>query len=1289
MNIKRGVLPLFLTGTLFSLILSVHAAPEVPTGKEDKISAQNLSSPRYYDLFWQKKERIYLTGVWQFKLDWNYLSPQWIKANLKPGKTGKGKGLVIKPGKKVPYKEIQFKPEYCKPQISGKWWSLLVPSAWNDQMPYEKKNSRPGVTWVKKNYAMGGIGYYRKKFILPQKYKGQRQVIFFENVETECVVWVNGKEVARHSNWDSQGSGRVAGAFLDYFSAEITDAVKYGSENVVVVGVYDSGLPFAWNTPDTGGITGNAWIENHPNAYFSKTLVRAPYKAEKVIIDAKPAVNSKMPEKYLVEISPWQSEFYKFPGKNSKSFTIEVGAQKSPRTGYRRLVVPVKGLAAWDVLEPNLYELKVIDPRNNGIMALERFGVRTIKTAGKLFLLNDKPIYFFGMNVGNSLLGEGWSHGPAVTNKYGYNFANAARDFILAKRASNFTSQRIHTGPNHRNAYYFCDEAGLMVREEFTPARIVDAIGSEMTNKTPDFEGSYVLQQFFSKDGKHFSKFLQSKLQQFIDYTYNSPCVVTWSGGNEMAAGDLQARQYCTLFYNYMHKNDPQKRPATSSSGMHWGMGHNKKIAWLPLPSDYLDFHSYLISQTRLMPLAVKGFNKEYHELINRVYSGKKYPTILGEFFNQVPTQERLTRFVPEIFNKDGNPDPEAYADFLNNEILPSQKRFRHKRTARENAAFAGVSSIRALRDRETAGMLRGLYLKRGLEATRRGCPEISGYSIHSLNSNWAYRTQKAAPDGSFKFVSPEMEYLRLVQQPLIAIPDFWLKNMVAGQTMSFSSWVINWSKSEFTGDLKIDLVNKAGKSIASIVKPVKTLAISKHADFSIKLKIPVNTPDGVYEMRSKLVSSGKCASENTHRVTVLSPVNFKPVVSSKKIAIYDKQGAKGETVKMLDSFKVKYTLLRSLTKLNGYDVVIIGKNSCDQNAFESAQILRDYMAGGGRLLVFSQQAANPVPWARALKFIASGPAPNADPINMNSPLLKGMDAMDFQSWGKNRVVYNGLLAPVASNVIVAGAATGCQLQSFPVFGMLLTQYKIGKGACLMSQLSLADNYQSDGMAKLLLRNILHYALETPWSTDKIKPLACDDGKVFALKLPPRNKVFTYYLKKVANRTKRNAPVDAWYCKGSECDDLPPGTKLYERMLFRISRKGETIILGNSPGRKEKLPLTITVPLHNMRFAKVYLLHAAAWFKCKPGDKFGSLEWIYTDGSKREVPIIGGKDIADWHKPKSLKNGEIAFRAKSSKGLYLSEFVNPNPRKKLKEMRLSVESGKGYWVTKGVTLIKR
>ena len=97
MNIKRGFLSLFPTGTMLSLMLSAHAVPEVPTDKEDKISAQNLSSPRYYDLFWQKKERIYLTGVWQFKLDWNYLSPQWIKANLKPGKTGKGKGLVIKP----------------------------------------------------------------------------------------------------------------------------------------------------------------------------------------------------------------------------------------------------------------------------------------------------------------------------------------------------------------------------------------------------------------------------------------------------------------------------------------------------------------------------------------------------------------------------------------------------------------------------------------------------------------------------------------------------------------------------------------------------------------------------------------------------------------------------------------------------------------------------------------------------------------------------------------------------------------------------------------------------------------------------------------------------------------------------------------------------------------------------------------------------------------------------------------------------------------------------------------
>lgn len=67
--------------------------------------------------------------------------------------------------------------------------------------------------------------------------------------------------------------------------------------------------------------------------------------------------------------------------------------------------MPTLGIEPWDIWQPNLYMLQIIDPRNGSIMATERFGVRTITTTDQKILLNGKPVYFFGMNVGNSIFG--------------------------------------------------------------------------------------------------------------------------------------------------------------------------------------------------------------------------------------------------------------------------------------------------------------------------------------------------------------------------------------------------------------------------------------------------------------------------------------------------------------------------------------------------------------------------------------------------------------------------------------------------------------------------------------------------------------------------------------------------------------------------------------------------------------------------------------------------------------------------------------------------------------------
>lgn len=73
---------------------------------------------------------------------------------------------------------------------------------------------------------------------------------------------------------------------------------------------------------------------------------------------------------------------------------------------------------------------------------------------------------------------------------------------------------------------------------------------------------------------------------------------MTWSGGKGHAAGDPDLRLYATLLYELIHDCDGQQRPVTPSSGLHWEKGE-PELRREPLPADYLEYHSYEMTNRR------------------------------------------------------------------------------------------------------------------------------------------------------------------------------------------------------------------------------------------------------------------------------------------------------------------------------------------------------------------------------------------------------------------------------------------------------------------------------------------------------------------------------------------------------------------------------------------------------------------------------------------------------------------------------------------------------------------
>ncbi|MGQ8335129.1 glycoside hydrolase family 2 TIM barrel-domain containing protein [Sunxiuqinia sp. A32] len=110
------------------------------------------------------------------------------------------------------------------------WYAISIPHT----MRLEKKHSGGG-----DNYQ--GIGWYRRYFRLPEAYKNKKIEVYFDGVQSNCDVFLNGEKLKSHY-----------GGYIG-FVVDLTNKIKFDTDNVLAVRVSNVDDPL---TPPGKPLTG-------------------------------------------------------------------------------------------------------------------------------------------------------------------------------------------------------------------------------------------------------------------------------------------------------------------------------------------------------------------------------------------------------------------------------------------------------------------------------------------------------------------------------------------------------------------------------------------------------------------------------------------------------------------------------------------------------------------------------------------------------------------------------------------------------------------------------------------------------------------------------------------------------------------------------------------------------------------------------------------------------------------------------------------------------------------------
>ena len=124
----------------------------------------------------------------------------------------------------------------------GSWQNVTLPHDWSIFNPIHRDSPASSHG----GYMDGGVGWYRKTFIVPADYKDKKMFINFDGAYMNSHVWINGHSLGiRPYGYTS-------------FEYDLTPYLVYGGENVIAVRINNNQPTSRWYSGS--GIYRNVWL---------------------------------------------------------------------------------------------------------------------------------------------------------------------------------------------------------------------------------------------------------------------------------------------------------------------------------------------------------------------------------------------------------------------------------------------------------------------------------------------------------------------------------------------------------------------------------------------------------------------------------------------------------------------------------------------------------------------------------------------------------------------------------------------------------------------------------------------------------------------------------------------------------------------------------------------------------------------------------------------------------------------------------------------------------------------